>query len=113
MPTRFCLPMCARRKWSPARGGRRFLSSSSRLADQVFHNDANSPEWGLLDDAAWAYPPYYVLWMWNNSCRQAAREYSQRRSAARRASNDVVVVAANTLYRTRVSGEHARSQHRR
>ncbi|HVF10665.1 MAG TPA: hypothetical protein VNA16_07675, partial [Abditibacteriaceae bacterium] len=42
-----------------------FLGSASRVADQIFHNDAINPEWGLLDEDARAYPAYYVLWLWN------------------------------------------------
>lgn len=42
-----------------------FLGNSSRLADQVFHNDAVNPDWGLLDENARAYPAYYAMWMWN------------------------------------------------
>lgn len=44
-----------------------YLSSVSRLADQVFHNDAANPEWGLLSfgQEVGAYPAYYTLWMWN------------------------------------------------
>jgi hypothetical protein len=42
-----------------------YLSSASRLADQVFHSDATTPEWGLLDESVRAYPAYYTMWMWN------------------------------------------------
>ncbi len=44
-----------------------YLSSVSRLADQVFHNDAANPEWGLLSfgQEVGAYPAYYSMWMWN------------------------------------------------
>ncbi len=42
-----------------------FMASGSRLADQIFHNDAVNPEWGFLDDGARAYPSYYSLWLWN------------------------------------------------
>lgn len=42
-----------------------FLSNGSRLSDQIFHNDAVNPEWGLLNQGASAYPSYYALWMWN------------------------------------------------
>ncbi len=45
-----------------------FLASGSRLADQIFHNDAVNPEWGLLAPQAddWtAYPAYRSLWLWN------------------------------------------------
>jgi hypothetical protein len=47
-----------------------FLGSNSRVADQIFHNDAVNAEWGLLQlDAQTniygAYPAYYGMWMWN------------------------------------------------
>jgi hypothetical protein len=42
-----------------------YLGSASRLADQVFHNDASTPEWGLLDENVRAYPAYYTMWLWN------------------------------------------------
>jgi hypothetical protein len=42
-----------------------FLINGSRLADQIFHNDAANPEWGLLNERASAYHAYYALWMWN------------------------------------------------
>ncbi|MDF2439924.1 MAG: hypothetical protein JWN98_908 [Abditibacteriota bacterium] len=42
-----------------------FLGNASRLSDQIFHNDAVNPEWGLLNQGASAYPSYYALWMWN------------------------------------------------
>ncbi len=44
-----------------------FMGSGSRLADQVFHNDATNPEWGLLlvNDKAQAFPAYYSMYLWN------------------------------------------------
>ena len=44
-----------------------FMGSGSRLADQVFHNDATNPEWGLLlvEDKAQAFPAYYAMYLWN------------------------------------------------
>lgn len=46
-----------------------FLGSSSRVVDQVFHNDAVNPEWGFLDPesnpAYGAYPAYYAMYLWN------------------------------------------------
>jgi hypothetical protein len=42
-----------------------YLASASRLADQVFHNDASTPGWGLLDENVRAYPAYYTMWLWN------------------------------------------------
>jgi hypothetical protein len=42
-----------------------YLMNVSRLADQIFHNDATNPQWGLLDAQVRAYPSYYAMWMWN------------------------------------------------
>lgn len=44
-----------------------YLSSASRVADQVFFNDGDTPEWGLLDEASTsrAFPAYYAMWLWN------------------------------------------------
>ena len=44
-----------------------FMGSGSRLADQIFHNDATNPEWGLLlvDSKAQAFPSYYAMYLWN------------------------------------------------
>jgi hypothetical protein len=42
-----------------------FLLNGSRLADQIFYNDAASPEWGLLNANHSAFPPYYALYLWN------------------------------------------------
>ena len=44
-----------------------FLGSGSRLADQIFHNDATNPEWGLLlvENKAQAFPAYYSMYLWN------------------------------------------------
>ena len=44
-----------------------FMGSGSRLADQVFHNDATNPEWGLLlvENKAQAFPAYYSMYLWN------------------------------------------------
>jgi len=42
-----------------------YLINVSRLADQIFHNDATNPQWGLLDAQVRAYPSYYAMWMWN------------------------------------------------
>ena len=44
-----------------------FLGSGSRLADQIFHNDATNPEWGLLlvENRAQAFPAYYSMYLWN------------------------------------------------
>ena len=44
-----------------------FMGSGSRLADQIFHNDATNPEWGLLlvENRAQAFPAYYAMYLWN------------------------------------------------
>lgn len=42
-----------------------YLINVSRLADQIFHNDATNPQWGLLDAQVRAFPSYYAMWMWN------------------------------------------------
>ena len=44
-----------------------FMGSGSRLADQIFHNDATNPEWGLLlvENKAQAFPAYYSMYLWN------------------------------------------------
>ncbi|MEO6908568.1 MAG: carbohydrate binding domain-containing protein [Abditibacteriaceae bacterium] len=42
-----------------------YLINVSRLADQIFHNDATNPQWGLLDAQVRAFPSYYAMWLWN------------------------------------------------
>jgi hypothetical protein len=42
-----------------------YLINVSRLADQIFHNDAANPQWGLLDAQVRAFPSYYAMWLWN------------------------------------------------
>jgi len=68
-----------------------FLASGSRLADQIFTSDATSPEQGLLDTSAKAYPAYYATWMWNSYFAPGAR-----RVATTSSSDAVFAVAANT-----------------
>jgi hypothetical protein len=71
-----------------------FLASGSRLADQVFHNDAVNPEWGLLTQVGTeyrAYPAYYSIWMWNTYFPSGSD-----RVTATSASPDVFVSACNT-----------------
>ena len=41
------------------------MSNGSRLADQIFYNDASNSDWGLLNDRFSAFPSYYAMWMWN------------------------------------------------
>ncbi len=61
------------------------------MADQVFHNDAVNPEWGLLDENAKAYPAYYALWMWNSFLPPGSV-----RVPATVSSGSVVAVAVNS-----------------
>jgi hypothetical protein len=68
-----------------------FMASGSRLADQIFHNDAVNPEWGLLDSKAQAYPTYYSLWMWNTFFPPGSA-----RVATTSSNPDIFVTAANT-----------------
>jgi hypothetical protein len=42
-----------------------FLLNGSRVADQVFFNDAANPEWGLVNEGGRAFQPYYALYLWN------------------------------------------------
>ena len=70
------------------------MSNGSRLADQIFYNDAANSDWGLLNDRFSAFPAYYAMWMWNTylppgSVRvgvqvdwRAARPANQRRQHA-------------------------------
>jgi hypothetical protein len=79
-----------------------FLSNASHLADQVFHNDAVNPEWGLLDEGSRAYPAYYTLWMWNTfipSGSERVQTVSSRSDVAAMAVNTATahnVLIANT-----------------
>jgi hypothetical protein len=68
-----------------------FMASGSRLADQIFHNDAVNPEWGLLDSKSQAYPTYYSLWLWNTFFPPGSA-----RVVATSSNPDVFVTAANT-----------------
>lgn len=68
-----------------------FLGNASRIGDQIFHNDAANPEWGLLDEKSRAYPAYYALWLWN----QFMAGGSQRVDTSV-AGGNVIAYAANT-----------------
>ncbi|HEX8834028.1 MAG TPA: hypothetical protein VF719_07490, partial [Abditibacteriaceae bacterium] len=68
-----------------------FVGNQARLADQIFHNDAANPEWGLLDENARAYPAYYALWMWNTFF-----PVGSERVQATASHSSVTVVAVNT-----------------
>lgn len=69
-----------------------FFSNGSRLCDQIFHNDAVNPEWGLLNQNASAYPAYYALWMWNIYFPPGSV-----RAEVKIESTGIVGVACNTL----------------
>ncbi|RYX86111.1 hypothetical protein EON83_02515 [bacterium] len=68
-----------------------FLSSGSRLADQIFTSDASNPEWGLLDAGSKAYPAYYASWMWNTFFPSGAARVITTSS-----NEAVTALAANT-----------------
>jgi len=68
-----------------------YLANASRVADQVFHSDGSTPEWGLLDDASRAYPAYYALWLWNTFVPSGST-----RVKADASNNDVLAMACNT-----------------
>ena len=70
-----------------------FLGSGSRLADQIFHNDATNPEWGLLlvQDKAQAFPAYYSMYLWNTYFAGGTQ-----RVVADSANDAVFAVATNT-----------------
>ena len=70
-----------------------FLGSGSRLADQIFHNDATNPEWGLLlvQDKAQAFPAYYSMYLWNTYFAGGSQ-----RVVADSANDAIFAVATNT-----------------
>ncbi|HEX8464506.1 MAG TPA: hypothetical protein VF627_07795, partial [Abditibacterium sp.] len=77
-----------------------FMASGSRLADQIFHNDAVNAEWGLLNPEGpraadgqiqMAYPSYYSLWLWNTFFPPGSS-----RVVASSSSQSLFVAAANT-----------------
>ncbi len=70
-----------------------FMGSGSRLADQIFHNDATNPEWGLLlvDEKAQAFPSYYAMYLWNTYFGGGTQ-----RVVADSASDAVYAAATNT-----------------
>ena len=70
-----------------------FMGSGSRLADQIFHNDATNPEWGLLlvDSKAQAFPAYYSMYLWNTYMGGGTQ-----RVVANSANDAVYVAATNT-----------------
>ena len=70
-----------------------FMGSGSRLADQIFHNDATNPEWGLLlvDSKAQAFPSYYAMYLWNTYFGNGTQ-----RVVADSANDAIYAAAANT-----------------
>lgn len=70
-----------------------FMGSGSRLADQIFHNDATNPEWGLLlvEQKAQAFPAYYSMYLWNTYFAGGTQ-----RVVANSANDAVYAAAANT-----------------
>ncbi len=77
-----------------------FMASGSRLADQIFHNDAGNAEWGLLNpdgprgsdgQIQMAYPAYYSLWLWNTFFPSGSQ-----RVATTSSDPAIFVAAANT-----------------
>jgi hypothetical protein len=68
-----------------------YLASASRLADQVFHNDASTPAWGLLDENVRAYPAYYTMWLWNTYAPSGSV-----RAATTTSGGDVFALGFNT-----------------
>jgi hypothetical protein len=68
-----------------------YLASASHVADQVFHNESSTPEWGLLDEAGRAYPAYYAMWLWNTFVPPGSV-----RVRADVSNGDIAVTALNT-----------------
>ena len=70
-----------------------FMGSGSRLADQIFHNDATNPEWGLLlvENRAQAFPAYYSMYLWNTYFAGGTE-----RVVANSANDAVFATATNT-----------------
>jgi hypothetical protein len=68
-----------------------YLASASHVADQVFHNESSTPEWGLLDEAGRAYPAYYAMWLWNTFVPPGSV-----RVRADAGNGDIAVTALNT-----------------
>ena len=70
-----------------------FMGSGSRLADQIFHNDATNPEWGLLlvDSKAQAFPAYYSMYLWNTYFAGGTQ-----RVVAESANDAIYAAATNT-----------------
>lgn len=68
-----------------------YLSEASRVADQVFHSNGSTPEWGLLDEASRAYPAYYAMWLWNTFVPSGSTRVRTDAS-----DSDILSLAANT-----------------
>lgn len=68
-----------------------YLGNASRIADQIFHLEASTPEWGLLDEGARAYPAYYTQWLWNTYATVGSTRVSTTTSNA-----DIWALGLNT-----------------
>jgi len=68
-----------------------YLANASRVADQVFHSNGSTPEWGLLDDASRAYPAYYAMWLWNTFVPAGSTRVKTEVS-----NGDILTLASNT-----------------
>lgn len=68
-----------------------YLSSASRVANQVFHEDASNPDAGLLNSDASAYPAYYAMYLWNTFFPSGSA-----RVRATSSRSDIVACAVNT-----------------
>jgi hypothetical protein len=68
-----------------------FLTNQSRLADEVFHNDATNPEWGLLDANYSPNPAYGTFWLWNTFFPKGSQRVKVINSAP-----GLVTLAVNT-----------------
>jgi hypothetical protein len=68
-----------------------YLANSSRLASQVFHEDAANPAAGLLSSDARAYASYYAMYLWNTYFPGGSE-----RVRATSSRPQVVVTACNT-----------------
>jgi hypothetical protein len=85
-----------------------FLMNGSRLADQVFYNDAASPDWGLVNEAGSAFPPYYALYLWNTFFPGGSQRVGVKVSGDARG---VQVLGANTRPRTTPSSSTQATRH--
>lgn len=68
-----------------------YLGNASRVANQVFHEDAANPDAGLLNSEGRAYPAFYAMYFWNTFFPAAS---ARVRVTSARA--DVFATAVNT-----------------